>query len=49
MGKFIFLLVVLGLDCYSQALSHSSKWGLIFLVGHRLLMAVASLPAEPRL
>ena len=49
MGKLIFVLVVPGLHCSLQALSRSSEWGLAFPVAHRLRVAVASLPAEPRL
>ena len=49
MGKFTFFLVVLGLHCYSQALSRSREWGSVFTVVHRLLVAVASLLAGPRL
>ena len=45
---FIFM-VVLGLHCYVRALSGFGKWGLLFLVVLRLLIAVACLVAEHRL
>ena len=41
-------LVALGLRCFSQAFCSCSKWGLLFAVVHRLLIAAASLFAEHR-
>ena len=43
-NKFIYLfLAALGLRCYVRAFSSCGEWGLIFVVVHRLLIAVASL------
>ena len=39
-------MVALGLRCCAQAFSSCSKQGLLFVVVHRLLIAVASLVAE---
>ena len=46
---FIYLLVVRGLPCWTQAFSSGSEWGLLFTVVRGLLTAVASLVAEHRL
>ena len=44
---FIYLfLAALGLRCCAQAFSSCSEWGLLFVVVHGLLVAVASLVAE---
>ena len=44
---FIYLfLAVLGLHCCMRAFSSCGKWGLLFVMAHRLLIAVASLVAE---
>ena len=45
----IYLLAVLGLRCYMQALSVCRKRRLLFLAVCELLTAVASLGAEHRL
>ena len=42
---FLFL-VVLGLRCCVRAFSCCSKWGLLLVAGHGLLMAVAFLAAK---
>ena len=42
---YLFL-AVLGLCCCTQALSSFSKWGLLFVAVHGLLIAVASLVAN---
>ena len=42
----ISLLAVLDLCCCAQAFSSCSKWGLLFVAVHRLLIAVASLVVE---
>ena len=42
-------MAALGLHCGTQASSSCGKWGLLFVVGHRLLTAVAFLVAEHRL
>ena len=47
---FIYLLLAeLGLCCCSWAFSSCSKWGLLFVVVHGILIAVASLVMECRL
>ena len=47
---FLFIyLAALGLRCYTRAFSSCGEQGLLFVVGHRLLTAVASLVAEPGL
>ena len=46
---FILFLAALGLRCCAQAFSSCSERGLLFVVLHRLLIAVASLVAEHRL
>ena len=47
---FIYLFIaVLGLRCCTRAFSRCSEWGLLFVVVHRLLIAVASLVVEHRL
>ena len=38
-----FFLAALGLRCYAWAFSSCGKWGLLFVVAHRLIIAVASL------
>ena len=43
---FIYFLAVLGLLCCTQAFSSCSEQGLLFVVVHRLLIAVAYLVAE---
>ena len=47
---FIYLiylsLAVLGLHCCTWAFSSCGEWGLLFVVVHGLLIAVASLVAE---
>ena len=51
-NKFIYLLLflaVLGLRCCARAFSSCGERGLLFVVVHRLLVAVASLVAEHRL
>ena len=40
---FIYFLAVLGLRCCARAFSSCNKWGLLFVVVCRLLIAVASL------
>ena len=49
-NKFIYLiylfLVALGLRCCEWAFSSCGEWGLLFVVVHGLLIAVASLVAE---
>ena len=46
-NKFVYLfLAVLGLRCCVQAFSSCGERGLLFIVVHRLLIAVASLVAE---
>ena len=42
-------MAALGLHCCARAFSSCSKWGLLFVVVSRLLIAVASLVAEYRL
>ena len=44
--KFYLFLAVLGLCCCARAFSSCGEWGLLFVVVHRLLVAVASLVAE---
>ena len=39
----------LGLYCCARAVSSCGEWGLVFVVVHRLLVAVASLVVEHRL
>ena len=47
---FIYLfLAALGLHCCARAFSSCSELGLLFVLVHRLLIAVASLAAEHRL
>ena len=47
---FIYLfLAALGLRCCARAFSSCSERGLLFVVMHRLLIAVASLVVEHRL
>ena len=47
---FIYLfLAALGLCCCVQVFSSCGEWGLLFVVVHGLLIAVASLVAEHRL
>ena len=46
---FNLFLVVLGLHCCTQVVSNHSKWGLLFTVVYRLLIAVASLVVKHRL
>ena len=47
---FIYLfMAVLGLCCCARAFSSCGEWGLLFVAGHGLLIAVASLIAEHRL
>ena len=46
---FIYLLSALGLRCYALAFSSCSEQGLLFVVVHGLLIAVASLVVEHRL
>ena len=49
-NKFIYLvLAALGLRCCARAFSSCSERGLLFLVAHGPLIAVASLVAEHRL
>ena len=36
-------MAVLGLCCYARAFSSCHEWGLLFIVVHGLLIAVASL------
>ena len=44
---FLFLfLAELGLHCSAQAFSSCGEWGLLFVVVHGLLIAVASFVAE---
>ena len=50
LNLFIYLfLAVLGLCCCAQAFSSCGEQGLLFVVVHGLLIAVASLVAEHRL
>ena len=42
----IYLLVELGLCCCARAFSSCGERGLLFIVVHRLLIAVASLAVE---
>ena len=44
--KFYLFLAVLGLCCCARAFSSCGERGLLFVVVHRLLVAVASLVAE---
>ena len=44
--NFIYFLAALGLRCCAWAFSSCSKWGLLFVALHGLLIAVASLVAE---
>ena len=47
---FMYLfLAALGLRCCMRAFSSCREWGLLFLVVHVLLIAVASLVAEQEL
>ena len=46
---FIYLLATLGLRCCVQAFSSCGERGLLFVMVHGLLIAVASLVAEHRL
>ena len=46
--KNLFL-AVLGLRCCARAFSSCGEWGLLLVAVHRLLIAVASLVAEPEL
>ena len=49
-NKFIYLfLAALGLCCCVQAFSSCNEQGLLFIAVHGLLIAVASLVAEPGL
>ena len=50
-NKFIYLffMVTLGLQCCVQAFSSCGEQGLLFIVVHRLLIAVASLVVQQRL
>ena len=43
---FFLLLAVLSLHCCLWAFSNCDKWGLLFIVGCRLLISVASLLME---
>ena len=43
---YLFILAALGLHCCARAFSSCGKRGLLFVVVHRLLIAVASLVAE---
>ena len=45
----LFIFAALGLRCCAQASSRCSTQGLLSVVAHRLLVAVASLIAEHRL
>ena len=45
----LFVFTALGLRCRTQASSRCSTQGLLSVVAHRLLLAVASLIAEHRL
>ena len=52
LNKFIYLflfLAALDLRCCAQAFSSCVKWGLLFVVVHRLLIAVASVVVEHQL
>ena len=49
MYLFIYLLAVLGLRCCVWAFSSCGEQGLLFVVVHGLLIAVASLVVEHRL
>ena len=43
LNKFIYLfLAALGLCCYARVFSSCGEWGLLFIVVHGLLIAVAS-------
>ena len=42
----LFILAALGLRCCAQAFSSCAEWGLLFIVVHGLLTAVASLVVE---
>ena len=44
---FFFFLAALGLHCCARAFSSCGEWGLLFGVVRGLLLAVASLVAEP--
>ena len=44
--RFIYFLAVLGLHCCTQAFCSRGKWGLLFVVVCRLLIAVTSLLAK---
>ena len=44
--KLILFLAALGLHCCARVFSSCGEWGLLFVVVHRLLTAVASLDAE---
>ena len=46
---YLFILAALDLCCFSLAFSSCLKWGLLFVVACGLLIAVASLVAEPAL
>ena len=46
---YFFCVAALGLRCCAQASSSCSEWGLLFIVVHGLLIAVASLVAEHKL
>ena len=48
-NKFIYFLAVLGLRCCARAFSSCSKWGLLFIAVHGLLIVVASFVVEHRL
>ena len=47
--KFYLFLAALGLHCCAQAFSSCNEQGLLFVVVHGLLIAVASLVAEHKL
>ena len=44
--KFYLFLAALGLRCCARAFSSCGEWVLLFVVGHGLLLAVASLVVE---
>ena len=46
---YLFILAALDLYCFALAFSSCLKWGLLFVVACGLLIAVASLVAEPAL
>ena len=46
---FVCFLAALGLRCCAQAFSSCSEWGLLFVVAHGFLIAVASLVMKHRL